>query len=122
MLVIVYLQRSGLKSGFLQKTPSTKCFLPIMALLSSTLPGRVVIMPSLQTRKLRLTEVKWHGQDSAAKKWAVGIQIKVCYSPGACLANPTLRPPGGHPADITKRAAGLGFAGLHVPLEQRQPP
>ena len=49
-----------------------------MALLSSTLPGRVVVMPSLQTWKLRLAEVKWHGLDSAAKKWAVGIQIKVC--------------------------------------------
>lgn len=79
-------------------------------------------MPSLQTWKLRLTEVKWHSQDSAAKKWAVGIQIKVCESPEACLVTPTLRPPGGHPADITKRAAGLGFAGLHVPSEQRQTP
>ena len=44
-----------------------------MALLSSTLPGRVVIMPNLQTWKVRLTEVKWHKKDSAAKKWAVGI-------------------------------------------------
>lgn len=58
---------------WLSAKDSTKCFLPIMALLSSTLPGRVVIMPNLQPWKVRLTEVKWHKQDSAAKKWAVGI-------------------------------------------------
>ena len=87
---------------------SAKCFLPIAALLSSTLPGRVVITPSLQTWKLRLTEVKWHSQDSAAKKWAVGVQIKVCESPEACLVTPTLRPQAAIP--LTSPSGPLGWA------------
>lgn len=72
MLVIVYLQRSGVKI-WLSAKDSTRVFLPIMVLTLITLPGRVVIMPSLQTLETEAYRVKWHKQDSAAKKWAVGI-------------------------------------------------